>query len=464
MQYLQTTVSLLILVGSIVAVARKVDVRLALFVGALLMGLVVWHPVDVLRAFLTSLTDYKFVLPIACAMGFGYVLQHTGCGEQLAKLLLIPFSKRPSFLLPGAVLIGFVVNIPVVSQSSTAATVGAVLVPVLMAAGISPINTGAALLIGSSIGGELMNPAGPEYATVIRESLKAGSHVITGAECVASALPLVLLNLVVATGVFWFLAVKAERKREAQPVEVTTFRKINIFKALVPLVPLVFLFLVAKPFQVIKLPAEPNFLVSSQELEDYKQPKVASKTADLEDTRLIGLAMLLGIGAAALACAASKPDRACLPEIAKSFFEGAGFAFANVISLIAVAAGFAEGIKQSGIGGLIGHFVTLVPAALLPLAGIAALLFAVLCGSGIAATQGLFGIFAGPAAAHGLNMTQVGVFTSAGSAVGRTLSPVSAVGLMSARLTGQDILHLVKAVSWPLLAGFGATLIYALIR
>lgn len=470
---MQLVGAVLILAGSIYAVVRKVDVRLALLIGALALGLLVGQPIAIVRTFLTGLTDYKFVLPIACAMGFGYVLQHTGCGEQLARLLLKPFHRAPFLLVPGAVLIGFVVNIPVVSQSSTAATVGAVLVPVLLAAGISPITTGAALLLGSSIGGELMNPAGPEYATVIRESSKVSPHVITGTECVAQALPLVLVNLAIATLLFSILSVKVERKFRAagehhpdSPVQNPDAapRKINYAKAMVPLIPLVILFLTAKPFQVVQLPPEPGFLVAQKELDDTVKPKIASRITDLQDTRLIGFAMLAGVLIAALVCMASAHDRGCLGGIAKSFFDGAGFAFTNVISLIAVAGCFAEGIKMVGIGDIIGHAAASAPPLLLPLAGTAALLFAVLCGSGIAATQGLVGIFVAPGAQQGMNLAHLGAFTSAGSAIGRTMSPVSAVALMSAKLTQQDVMDLVKAVSIPLLAGFVGSTILALVR
>jgi DcuC family C4-dicarboxylate transporter len=466
MQAVQVLAALLVIAASVLAVVRKVDVRLALLLGGLVLGLVVGQPVSILRAFLTSLTEYKSVVPIACAMGFGFVLQHTGCGEQLALVLLKPFARMPALLLPGTVLIGFLVNIPIVSQSGTAATVGAVLVPVLLAAGLSPLSTGAALLIGCSIGGELLNPAGPEYATVIRESARVGGHVLTGAECVANALPLVMINLGVATLVFWVFAVRAERRRKAQTPsgEPQVGKKINWFKAVVPVLPLVVLFLTAKPFQTVPLPKEPGFLVAAKELEEVQPNKVRSKIDDLQDTRLIGLAMLIGVGAATLACLLKKEDRGCVTGIAKAFFEGTGFAFANVISLIAVAAAFAEGIKLSGIGDIIGHMATASPTLLLPLAGAAALLFAVLCGSGIAATQGLFGIFAGPAAQHSISLVHAGVFTSSSSAVGRTMSPVSAVGLMSAKLTSQDIVDLVKVVAPPLFAGFAASLAYALVK
>src|SRR5688572_3013642 len=111
---LQLVLATIILAGSLYAVVMKVDLPIALLIGALALGLLVGQPVAILRTFLAGMTDYKFVLPIACAMGFGYVLQHTGCGEQLARLLLKPLHRAPFLLVPGAVLIGFVVNIPVV--------------------------------------------------------------------------------------------------------------------------------------------------------------------------------------------------------------------------------------------------------------------------------------------------------------------------------------------------------------
>ena len=49
------------------------------------------------------------------------------------------------------------------------------LVPLLLAARVSPVTTGAALLLGSSIGGELLNPGAPELRTV---SSAAGASAV----------------------------------------------------------------------------------------------------------------------------------------------------------------------------------------------------------------------------------------------------------------------------------------------
>src|SRR5207248_686812 len=118
-------------------------------------------PMGILRIFLITLTSERFVVPICSALGFAYVLRHTECDQHLVHLLVRPLRRFRLFLIPGAILVGVIVNIPVVSQTSTAVCIGAVLVPLLRAARISPATVGAALLLGSSLGGELLNPGAP---------------------------------------------------------------------------------------------------------------------------------------------------------------------------------------------------------------------------------------------------------------------------------------------------------------
>jgi DcuC family C4-dicarboxylate transporter len=89
--------------------------------------------------------------------------------------------------------------------------------------------------------------------------------------------------------------------------------------------------------------------------------------------------------------------------------------------------------------------------------------FAILCGSGIAATQGLFPLFAGPAAANGVDPLGLGAITVVGSAAGRTASPVAAVNLMTARLAGVDSLELSRRVFFPVSAGLFAALATAML-
>src|SRR5262245_36555066 len=131
----------LIVAATIYAVARRVEVRLVLILAALAMALVAgtekalhgggWmvlaeQPMQVVRAFVATFSNEKFVVPICSAMGFAFVLRETGCDQHLVRLLTRPFERVRPLLVPGTVVVGFLVNIPLVSQTSTAVAVGTI--------------------------------------------------------------------------------------------------------------------------------------------------------------------------------------------------------------------------------------------------------------------------------------------------------------------------------------------------
>src|SRR5205085_8693197 len=126
---------------AVFAVLRRVEVRLVLVLAGLALGALAGQPWAVVRKLLSTLADEQFVVPICCAMGFAYVLRHTECDQHLVQLLVRPLRRGGGFLIPGAVLVGFLVNIPIISQTSTAVAIGAVLVPLLRAARISAVTT-----------------------------------------------------------------------------------------------------------------------------------------------------------------------------------------------------------------------------------------------------------------------------------------------------------------------------------
>ena len=97
--------------------------------------------------------------------------QEVDCDKHLVELLVKPLRYFRPLVLPGIVLVAFVVNIPLISQASTAVAAGIVLIPLARAAGLAPITIGAALVLGCSIGGELLNPGAPELRTIV-ESLR----------------------------------------------------------------------------------------------------------------------------------------------------------------------------------------------------------------------------------------------------------------------------------------------------
>lgn len=437
----------LVIALAVVAIVRRVEVRLVLLLAGLALGAVALDLRPIVRAFLAGLTDEKFLLPLGTCMGFAYVLRHTGCDQHLVHLLLRPLQYVRFLLIPGVVLVACVVNVPIISQSSTAVAVGTVMVPVLRAARLSPTTIAAALALGASIGGELLNPGAPELRTV------TAATGATSAECIARIWPLLLVHLGVTLPIFWLICARAEGKAAPEEGEVPIDRfAINPLKALVPLVPLVILFLTALPEPVRVLRVPMGWLLSDKEL-------CLDQTAALQlyDGRLIGAAMMVGVVAAAL----TAPGKA--GQTAKAFFEGAGYALANITSLIVSANVFGKGVEGAGLAAFLGPLVKGWPRVLFPLAALAALAFALLSGSGMASTQSLYGFFVEPAQAVSADPLRVGAVVSLSAAAGRATSPVSAVVLLSASLAGAEPLAMMRRTGPALLAGLVVTLVVAML-
>lgn len=434
------------------AILRGVDVRLALLLAAVAIGALEGDLAPILREFLAAFSNEKFVVPICTAMGFAYVLKHTECDQHLVRALTNPLRHARLFLIPGVVVLGFCVNIPVISQTSTAVCIGAVVVPLMRAARLSSLAIGSTLVLGSSIGGELLNPGAPELNTV-GQRLSMSSTAM-----VPRVATLVFPHLVIATLIFWYLTVRGERRLK-EPVPESAppepgFR-VNVFRALVPVVPLVILFLVGPPFNVFKVPE--HWLVAKPvaalgQLAGGPAVVLLDKKDPAYEPRLIGAAMLFGVVVAALS------HRQKIRGVPKAFFEGAGYAFTEVVSLIVVANCFGKSIEMVGLSRGIDWLVGHAPGLLLPLAGAVPSGFAAVSGSGIAATQSVYGFFVAPSIAAGLDPADVGAVVSVSSAAGRTMSPVAAVALMAAKLTGVTSFELARRVAGPLIGSLAVVI------
>ncbi len=244
---------------------------------------------------------------------------------------------------------------------------------------------------------------------------------------------LVFYHLAIATAIFWWLSLRNERRQPVvafDPVEASAELRINYFRVLVPLLPLVLLFVTGPPFRLLTIPLD---WVAEE------------KMKGTYGTRLIGFAMLVGVAAAALAA----PRQAA--RIPRAFFEGAGYAFATVVSLIVTASCFGVAIEQIGLAARLAQVIQAAPDLLLPMAATVPLGFGALSGSGMASTQSLYGFFVKPAELAGLDRIDLGAVVSIAAAAGRTMSPVAAVTLMSATLTDTNPFALARRVALPLL-------------
>lgn len=435
----------IIVVLAIVAIVRGIDVRLSLLLAAVAIGLLQGDISPILREFLATFSNEKFVVPICTAMGFAYVLRHTECDQHLVRALTKPLRLARWFLIPGVVAVGFMINIPVISQTSTAVCLGAVVVPLMRAAGLSPLVIGSSILLGASIGGELLNPGAPELNTV-------GQRLgIPSTKMVPKIVPLLFPHAIIATLIFWFFSVRSERRSNEMisgAIDTQADFKVNFLRALVPIVPLAVLFLIGPPFNVFKVPE--NWVVTKPvealgQLAGAPAMVLFDKKDTAYETRLIGAAMLLGVALAGLS------HRQKIRGIPKAFFDGAGYAFTEVISLIVIANCFGKAIELVGLAHGIGYLVGHAPDVLTPLAGVIPCGFAAVSGSGIAATQSVYAFFVAPANTVGLDPADLGAVVSVSSAAGRTLSPVAAVCLMAGKLTGTNSFQLSARVAPPLM-------------
>jgi DcuC family C4-dicarboxylate transporter len=429
-------VGLVVIALAMIAIARRVDVRLVMFLAALALGVTAGDVMAVLRTFFRTFSSEQFVVPICCSMGFAYVLKHTGCDQHLVQLLAKPLRIARPLVIPGAVCVGFTVNAAVISQASTAVTVGTVLIPLLRAARLSPTTIGATLLIGASLGGELLNPGAPELRTI------STTLNVETAACVARVAPLLFGQLAVATILFWGTCLWSEAHSRSEPVESESAEpsfRVNPFKAIVPLVPLALLLAAGPPIHLFSVPRE--WLLDRPNSPSY-------------GVRLIGVTMLLGCGLAVAAAPRSAGASA------RQFFEGAGHAFTTIVAVIVTAQCFGKGVELIGLAAVVGDLIRANPGWLWGLAGAVALTFAALCGSGMAATQSLFRFFA----VEGLGvetLLRVGAVVSIAAAAGRTMSPVAAVVLMSSTMTGSQPLAIARRVALPLLAATAVTVALA---
>ncbi len=431
---LTTLLATAVLVAGAAVALRKVDIRIVLAVAAAALFAIAREPEQFFVVFAREMANERTVIPICSAMGFAYVVKETECDRHLIYLLTAPLRWVRALLIPGGITVGWLVNTAIVSQSSTAATVGPVLIPLLRAATISLPTAASLLLLGASMGGELTNPGAVEIVTLAQ--LVGSDH----RSVVKAVLPANLIASVTALAVYTWLAIRWERThREADDVEAAAIAagaepadavepfRINPAKALVPVIPLALLFTIPH-LSFIAIPPEINTSIQ------------------------IGAAMLIGTAVAGLVA----PRK--VGELGRAFFEGAGFGYTHVISLIVTATLFTDGVRAVGLievlAGLLStqHFLAIIASVVIPFS------LGVVSGSGIAPAVAVMNVLVPLATSMGLDPVRIGAACAVAAQLGRTMSPAAAVVMMTSAISGVPRNELLRRVMIPLLCGCGALL------
>ncbi len=431
--------TIVIIVAAIALIVRRVDVRLVLIVAGTLLAALVGTPTKILDAFQGVMSRGDIIGPICSAMGYAYVLRFTGCDTDMVRLLVRPLRSISWTLVPGGVAIGFITNMAITSQTAAAAAVGPILVPLMIAAGYSPVAAGATVLIGCSVGGNLFNPGEPDIVAVKGATGVPVASVIDVAvvpTLLAAVVAIVALMILVHRRGYHTIGTDSDHGKSAE-------RPTSVLRALLAPLPVLLLFLLQPRFNLIPAVQKiwPNGIAVSAIMIICTALVMIVTTSDWRS---------FGRHSSA---------------ITVEYFSGMGYAFTNVISVIVAATCFLAGLESVGAIRQFTGLLTGSPGLATVMSPILTWILAVISGSGTAPSVAFSqAVLPALSLSGSLGHTiLLGVFGAIGASIGRTMSPVSAVMHFTSSLTKTAIPDLLQIVWIPMLAALLATILYGLV-
>ena len=346
-----------------------------------------------------------------------YVMTFTKCSDHLVNLLVKPLARVPVIVIPGAVIITWLLNIVLPSAAGIAAAVGVLLIPALIALKVRPVMAAAAVFIGTwgSVvsPGLMFNPQIADIAFKAKEIPAPDAMIVIMQEALpcaigalVAAICLTIICIVLKEGVGSTEIVKELPDGE----EIQKNFKVNPIKAIIPIIPLALLVLASKQVGVLPTKA-------------FSVP----------------VCMLIGTAIGLIVALFNKQK---IGEASKKFCRGAGDGFCDVVILIAAAAMFASGMKA--IGAMKGsQSVAMFAAAAGPF------VMAAISGSGNAAALAFNQAITPNAADFGLTIVQLGAVAQIAAGLGRSMSPVAGGVIILAGIAGVNPMEVVKRTAIP---------------
>lgn len=419
----------LIIVAAIALMARRAEVRLVLLGAGLLLATLAGRPLAIADAFAQGMVA-AMVAPICVSMGFAAVLEVTGCDRHLVHLLLAPLRRAPRLVVPGGIFAAFLANAAVPSQASTAAMLGPILIPLIVAAGHRVEVAGAALVLGASFGGDLLNPAAQDYL-ILAGSVGLESHALCRRVAPALAIGLTLAALV--------FAARNRPPRAAAVGPIAECPRTDLLRALIPLAPIALLVLRQGGWWPLAWLVAP-----------------AAKGIDPKLSPALPVVRAMLVGAALAAIVGWRDVRG----VTLGLFEGMGRGYAAIISLTICAQCFGAGFREVGLDGAILRLVGRSRGRLDALAIAFPLGMSALTGSGSGPIQ----VFAQAFLATGghAGSPRHAAMACLAGAFGRTISPVSAVVVCGSGLAGVSPVALLRRLAPALIIGGAASILIIL--
>lgn len=422
-------IGIAVVLGTFWLIYKNYEARLVLFLSGMLMTLIgisfggstIGFP-QAIEAFVKQFVNGGLVPTYTTVMGFGYVMSYTKCADHLVNALVRPLAKVPTLVIPGAVVITWVLNIVLPSAVGIAAAVGVLLIPALIALKVRPVMAAAAVFLGTW--GSVVSPGlmfNPQIADI---AFKAGEIESPDAMIVIleEFFPAFVGSLIAAVALAILAVIMKEGVGSQNSVEVsqedqTEEFKVNYFYALVPILPLFLLVIASK--QVGWLPS---------------------------NVFTVPCCMLIGTGVGLIVGLINKLNPG---EVSKKFCRGCGDAFCEVALLIAAAAVFASGMKSIGLTGALVDTMKGSESVAMASAVIGPWLMAIVCGSGNAAALAFNEVITPHAADFGMTVVQLGAVAQVAAGLGRTISPVAGGVIVIASIAGVNPIDICKRTFIP---------------
>ena len=392
----------LIVIGVIWLLLKRHESRMVLIAAGILMCAIAGKPMAALDAFAKSMTNAGLITSVCSCMGFAWCMKYTGCDKHLVVAIGKVLKKMGFLLIPGATLATFIINIAIPSAAGCSAAVGVIFIPIMMSAGIHPAMAAAAVKYGTY--GSMLNP-GLVHNGVIAKL--AGTSVT---EVIGNHMSATVMGVLVAAVALTVVAIMLKENKGYVPVDgdaTVEDISINPLYALMPLLPVIIL-----------------LLGSTKLVPVFKM--------GVPQAMLIGALLSLAV------------TRKSPVKLTKSFFDGMGDAYANIIGIIISVGVFVAGLNSLGLIKALINWMLNSTGIVKIASAFGPFLLALISGSGDAATVAFNEAVTPHAVEFGLNTMNMGSMAALGGTLGRTISPIAGATIICAGIAGVDPMEVCK--------------------
>lgn len=405
----------LIIIASIYLMLKRYDSRLVLIGAGILMAALAGKPMTALDAFAKEMVSGGLITSVCSVMGFALVMKYTTCDKHLICLLAGVLKKVRPLLIPGTTIMTFVINIALPSAAGCSAAVGAIFIPILMSAGIHPAMAAAAVKSGTF--GSMLSPG------LMHNGVIAKLANVQIVDVIQNHMLADIVAVVITAASVTVLAYILKENKGHEPegsVDLDENFKSNFIYALMPILPVIILIL-------------------------GSTGKVPALKMDVPNAMVIGAIV-------ALLITRSNPT-----EVTKSFFNGMGNGYGEILGIIISVGVFVSGMKAMGLVAAFLKAMVSSEGIIKIAAAFGPFLLGMISGSGDAATVAFNESITPHAAQFGISIIDMGSIAALGGTLGRTMSPIAGATIICAGIAGCNPIEVAKrnalGVTLALIAG-----------